>query len=239
MELDESALGATRDPVVHQSQQGRRASSRDAQGRRRPDAPAADQDLHGIRERSASAPASWNSRSCCCAPTNCGSTTLPSSLTTGGASATCSSTSSRTPTRSSTRWALMVAGQDGCAVRSGRRRSVHLPLARRARRKLTRFLERLPEAKMYRLEQNYRSTGNILEGRQRADLEQHRPAGQESLDRGQRTASASGCTRRSTSARGRVRHEAHPRVDRIRAARGATWRSCIARTRSRACSKKS
>ena len=43
------ALGAARDPVVHQSQQGRGPASAHAQGRRRPDAPPADQALRGVR----------------------------------------------------------------------------------------------------------------------------------------------------------------------------------------------
>ena len=83
-----------------QKDEGHRAQAH--QGRRRPDAPPIDQDLPGLRGGVPARRASWISRNCCCAPTNCGATIPRCCSTTARASAMCWWTSSRTPTPSST-----------------------------------------------------------------------------------------------------------------------------------------
>ena len=78
-----------------------------------------------------------------------------------------------------------------------------------------------PAAKMFRLEQNYRSTGNILKAANALIAQQHRAPRQEPLDRGQRRRTHQAVRRVQRARRGRVRHEPHPRLDepRRRAAR--------------------
>ena len=47
---------------------------------------------------------------------------------------------------------------------------------------LQQFRRDFPQAVLYKLEQNYRSTGTILKAGERADLEQRRPPGQDLVD---------------------------------------------------------
>ena len=105
---------------------------------------------------------------------------------------------------------------------------------------LQRFQQDYPGTRSsFRLEQNYRSTGNILDAANALIAQQHRPARQEAVDRGRATGEPI-----KLYAAFNERDEAEFVINRIRewiatrAARGATSRSCIARTRSRACSKK-
>ena len=135
-------------------------------------------------------------------------------------------------------WLKLLAGPRGPAVRGRRRRSVDLPLARRARREPAAVPPRLseraavpPRAELS-LDRQHPRRG------QRAHREQHRPARQEPVD--QRRAGRSGQAVRGVqrARRSGLRRQPHPRLDRTRAAGAANARSCIARTRSRARSKK-
>jgi DNA helicase II / ATP-dependent DNA helicase PcrA len=123
--------------------------------------------------------------------------TPPCSTITASACATCWSTSSRTPTPSST---------PGCAcwratrahVHGRRRRPVDLRLARRAHREPAALRADFPDVRTVRLEQNYRSTGNILNAAN-ALIAHNRPAWARSCGPPGRAASRSGSTPPTTS----------------------------------------
>ena len=100
------------------------------------------------------------------------------------------------------------------------------------------FRRDYPGAQLFRLEQNYRSTGIDPRRGERAHREQHRPHRQESVDQ-RRAGRADPALRRLQRARrGGLRHRPHPRAGSQGRPAQRAARSCIARTRSRAPSKK-
>ena len=95
------------------AQQGRGPAPEAPEGRRRPDAPPADQALRRVRGAVPAHRRRRFRRAAAAQPTSCGATTRRSLAHYRAASGTCWSTSSRTRTRSSTRWIKLLAGPDG------------------------------------------------------------------------------------------------------------------------------
>ena len=124
------------------------------------------------------------------------------------------------------------------AVRRRRRRSVDLPLARRARREsaalpagLSGHADRAARAELP-LDREHSERG------QRRDREQLRAARQDALDRGRRGRADQALRRVQRARRGGVRDQPDPGLHRHRAARAARSPCCTARTRSPACSRR-
>ena len=180
-----------------------------AEGRRRPDAPPADQALRGLRRRLPAQPAWWISPSCCCAPTSCWRDN-PALLAHYRRRFRHVLVDEFQDTNA-IQYALAAAagGPRRRAVRGGRRRPVHLPLARRARREPARSSPRdypgraavPPGAELPLHRQHPRR-------RERADREQHRPPRQEPVDQRQRRRAHQALRRLQRARRSRVRHAA-------------------------------
>ena len=103
--------------------------------------------------------------------------------TTSGSSAMSSSTSIRTPTTCSICWPALLAGGYQQHLRRRRRRPEHLPLPRRDYREYPELREAVSTgARTIRLEQNYRSTQNILDAANAVIRHNTRPQGQDPLD---------------------------------------------------------
>ena len=125
-------------------------------------------------------------------------------------------------------------------VRRGRRRSIDLRLARAEVTHILRSSKDWPEAKIVRLEDNYRSTAAILRLRQHADRLQS-PAARKGAEGGPARRHAAGHPAvPGRNAGSGARRRRHPAADRRRARPSrATSPSCAARTSSRGRSKPS
>ena len=204
-----------------------------------PDAAAADQALRGVRGRLPRAAAWWISPSCCCAPTSCWRDNAGAAArTTARASARAGR---RVPghQRDPVRLARLLAGPDGRARSwSATTTSPSTAGAARASRTCSSSRATIPGAQLFRLEQNYRSTGNILDAANALIANNTGRLGKNLWTERRRGRADPALRRLQRARRGRLRHAAHPRLDRATAARGATWRCCTAPTRSRARSRK-
>ena len=240
LELDETRWRAARSAVLHQQAQGRRPAPEQVEGRRR----SRSQQMHAklyaeLRGSLPRAAAWWISPSCCCAPTSCArqpvaARALPHALhaCAGGRvpghqrHPVRLDAAARRARRHARSWSATTTSRSTAgAARASRTCSSSRATSR--------------SAQMFRLEQNYRSTGNILERRQRADRAQHRAPGQEPVDQRRRGRADPPVRRLQRARRGRLRRRSASR-DWIAARRRAhaMWRSCTAPTRSRASSKR-
>ena len=113
------ALRAEAGELVHRRQQGRGPAPARRRGARRADAQAG-RDLPGLRGAVPARRRGRLRRADAAHATSCCATTIRCASTTSGASATCWSTSSRTPTACSTRWLKMFAPPHGRPQRSRR-----------------------------------------------------------------------------------------------------------------------
>ena len=111
------------------------------------------------------------------------------------------------------RWLTLLAGPTATAVRGRRRRPIDLPLARRAVENLHQFRRDFPQATLYKLEQNYRSTGTILDAANA--LIRTIPAGSARRSGpAARMANRQALRRLQRARRGGLRGESHPRLGR-------------------------
>ncbi len=184
----------------------------DDEGCRRPDAPPAHQDLHGIRSampargrRGFRGTAAARVRAVARPPGDPGA--LPAALP--------SRADRRVPghERIQYAWALLVAGQDGAPFVVGDDdQSIYRWRGARVEN-LTRYTRDYPAAKMFRLEQNYRSTGNILKAANALIANNTGRLGKNLWTAGHGRRAHPALRRFQRARRGRVRDEPHPRLD--------------------------
>jgi DNA helicase-2/ATP-dependent DNA helicase PcrA len=120
------------------------------------------------------------------------------------------------------KWLMLLAGPGGLPFAVGDDdQSIYRWRGARVEN-LNQVPPRFPQAVLYKLEQNYRSTGTILKAANALIAQQRRPARQEPVDQRRGRRSGQAVCRLQRARRGRFRRESHPRVGgaRRRAARG-------------------
>ena len=209
------ALGTARSDVVHQRAEGRRPAAEAAEGRRRPDAPPADQAVRSVRGR---LPPQRRRRFRRVAAAQLRDPARRSGPRRALPRALHARAGRRIPGHQHhpVRLDEGTGGLDQHPLRGGRRRPVDLPLARRAGREPAAVPQGFQRRAAVPARAELPLDRQHPRCRQRHHRQQQRPYRQEALDQRRQGRADPPLPRLQRARRGRVRHRQDPRVDRAR-----------------------